>query len=264
MERGAFARSQMQGRYRDAAQLRDAGLDGVIVTGAAPRARNLRDEPYWAQLAALVDQVAAGAAPSLWSCLAAHAAVLHLDGVERRRWPAKLTGVFSWERAGDEAALLGLPPRGVTPHSRFNDLAEDDLTAKGYRILTRSPRAGVDLFAKRFGGSCLFLQGHPEYDADSLLREFKRDLARWTRGESEPPAIPAGYFPAALERRLHEMVASDRGAADGASAPSLARALRAFAPARLWSDAATATFGAFLAMAAAEKGRPVGRIATAS
>jgi homoserine O-succinyltransferase/O-acetyltransferase len=41
----------------------------------------------------------------------------------------------------------------------------------------------------------VFFQGHPEYDADSLLREYRRDVGRYLRGERGTyPEPPQGYF----------------------------------------------------------------------
>ena len=53
--RGARARENLGGRYRDAADLWKERLDGLIVTGTEPRAKDLRDEPYWAALTGIVD-----------------------------------------------------------------------------------------------------------------------------------------------------------------------------------------------------------------
>ena len=71
------------------------------------------------------------------------------------------------------------------PHSRGNDLAERDLKAAGYRILTRAPVAGVDMFARQEGSFHLFFQGHPEYEPATLLREYRRDIGRFLRGERD-------------------------------------------------------------------------------
>ena len=81
------------------------------------------------------------------------------------------------------------------PHSRYNDLPEQALADCGYKILTRSSAAGVDAFAKQDGSFFLFFQGHPEYEADTLLREYRRDVARFLAGEREHyPQMPLGYF----------------------------------------------------------------------
>jgi homoserine O-succinyltransferase len=49
----------------------------------------------------------------------------------------------------------------------------------------------------------VFLQGHPEYDPDSLLREFHRDIGRFLKGEREAyPQTPRGYFDAGATAAL--------------------------------------------------------------
>ena len=93
------------------------------------------------------------------SCLAAHAAVLHLDGIARRPLPKKLFGVFEEEIAEEHKLTAGLS-EVTAPHSRWNELRERDLAAKGYSVLTRSDEAGVGLFAKDNNSLFLFVQGH--------------------------------------------------------------------------------------------------------
>jgi len=74
-------------------------------------------------------------------------------------------------------------------------LPADALTAAGYEILSRSVIAGADVFMKQKKSLFLFLQGHPEYDSDSLLREHHRDISRFLRNERDAyPQMPRGYF----------------------------------------------------------------------
>ena len=41
----------------------------------------------------------------------------------------------------------------------------------------------------------IYFQGHPEYDINSLLKEFKRELLRYRAGELQSlPPIPQHYF----------------------------------------------------------------------
>ena len=71
-------------RYAAASEAMDGGLDALIITGAQPRAAFLADELYWEELTELIDWAKEHTASTIFSCLAAHAAVLHLDGIERR------------------------------------------------------------------------------------------------------------------------------------------------------------------------------------
>ena len=72
---------------RDILAVVDAPLKVTTVAGAgAPELRLvLIDEPYWASLTQLIDWAEHNTHSSVWSCLAAHAAVLRIDGIRRRR-----------------------------------------------------------------------------------------------------------------------------------------------------------------------------------
>lgn len=181
--------------YEDVESLWDARLDGLIVTGTEPRAQHLADEPYWPALNQLVDWASRETRASVWSCLAAHAAVQCLDGIERNALRGKLSGVYEAEEVGEHPLVgMGPPARWRIPHSRHNEIAVTALAAADYRILVRSA-AGADFFVKRRNSRFLFLQGHPEYDAGALLREYRRDVGRFLTGESSNyPPMPHCYF----------------------------------------------------------------------
>jgi homoserine O-succinyltransferase len=212
--RSAIMRQELAGRYRDIAELWDAHIDGLIVTGTEPRAKSLKDEPYWTTLSQVVDWARDNTTSTIWSCLAAHAAVLHADGIERRPVGDKLFGVFDCEPASSHpmtsAAAAGLR----VPHSRYNDLPEAALKSSGYRIITRSAAAGVDMFARQEKSFHLFLQGHPEYEAATLLREYRRDVGRYLRrGRQDYPALPEAYFnadAAAIALAFRQRALADR------------------------------------------------------
>jgi homoserine O-succinyltransferase len=212
--RAETVRQEMAERYRDIAELWDAHLDGLIVTGTEPRMKNLKDEPYWATLTRVVDWARDNTASTIWSCLAAHAAVLHVDGVERSPFVEKLSGVFECEPAASHPMTADAVAGLRVPHSRWNDLSEQALKACGYRILTRSAAAGVDMFVRQDKSFHLFLQGHPEYDAASLLREYRRDIGRYLRHERDTyPALPQNYFDGdavSLAAVFRERALSDR------------------------------------------------------
>jgi homoserine O-succinyltransferase/O-acetyltransferase len=193
--RGEDMRRLLADKYRDISELWDSPLDGLVVTGTEPRAKNLKDEPYWRSLSALVDWARDNTASTIWSCLAAHAAVLHADGIERHALAEKQFGVFDCRLAASHPMTQHFPEPLWVPHSRHNGLPEDALLSSGYKILTRSAAAGVDAFAKQDGSFFLYFQGHPEYDADTLFREYRRDVARFLGRERETyPALPKNYF----------------------------------------------------------------------
>jgi homoserine O-succinyltransferase len=190
-------------QYTDIADLVRLHIDGLIVTGAEPNAATLAEEPFWQDLVGIIDWAKTNTRSTIWSCLAAHAAVLHLDGIERQRLKTKSSGVFDCAKVSDHWLTRGVSSPLKIPHSRLNTLPESELAARGYQLLTRSPEAGVDIFAKQLGSQFIFFHGHPEYDALSLQREYMRDITRFIARERETyPAFPSGYFTRETEIKL--------------------------------------------------------------
>jgi homoserine O-succinyltransferase/O-acetyltransferase len=208
--RTEFGRQRV-GRYTDVDDLWNRRHDGLIVTGAEPQAADLKDEPYWGSLTRLLEWAERSTYSTILSCLAAHAGILHMDGIPRRPLGDKRFGVFECVRVCDHP--LTAAPAGTLrmPHSRWNDVPEDALRACGYRVLMRSDEAGVDLFVKQRESLFVFFQGHPEYEAVTLLLEYRRDVGRYLRGERDTyPPMPTGYLDAETERALAALQARAR------------------------------------------------------
>lgn len=215
-------RNHVAQNYVDIGTLDRLAIDGLIVTGAEPIAEDLHDEPYWPELASLIDWAATNTRSAIWSCLAAHAAVLHLDGIARRRLPAKCSGVYDCSTVADDWLTRDVHAPLQVSHSRYNALDEGELAAHGYQMLTRSDAIGADIFARQFSSRFIFFQGHPEYDALSLQREYMRDIARFLNGQrDEYPNIPVGYFDSATEEVLKQFELRARADRD----PTLAAGL---------------------------------------
>lgn len=211
--RGIAGREHLDsGAYWPIDTLLRGPLDALIVTGMEPVAPLLSDEPYWDRMGQLVQWAEANTTSSIWSCLAAHAAVEHLDGIRRRRFERKLSGVFAHAALPRQPLLDGVSTPVHTPHSRWNELPIEQLRSAGYVIVTSSPESGADMFIKQSRSLHVFFQGHPEYDESTLLREYRRDVGRVLRGQqSHYPTPPKGYFPPAaltLLREFEQRVAS--------------------------------------------------------
>ena len=189
------AKMYLEEFHEPVASLLDNPVDGLIVTGTEPRAPVLTDEPYWNGLAELVEWAGDNTVSTIFSCLAAHAAVLHLDDIQRYPVGGKLSGVFECSKVDPHPLLSGIPASWHVPHSRYNGLPESRLTARGYQILSASDRAGADMFVRQSSSLFVFLQGHPEYDRFALFREYRRDVARFLTGERDVyPEMPVSYF----------------------------------------------------------------------
>jgi len=201
--RGESGRHHIGRFYSGIEDLWDRQMDGLIVTGTEPQAANLTDEPYWDSLVKVIEWADRNTHSTVLSCLSAHAALLHFDGIDRRRLADKCFGLFECTRVSDHSLLGGTPPRFPMPQSRWNEIQENELARRGYLVLSRSRDAGADIFVKRRHSLFAFFQGHPEYEADSLFLEYRRDVGRYLRLEEDIyPSLPRDYFDTATADAL--------------------------------------------------------------
>jgi homoserine O-succinyltransferase/O-acetyltransferase len=206
LPRGDVGQRHLKNYYSDIDELLNGGFDGMIMTGTEPRQPDLRDEPYWPILTKVLDWAEKKTASTVLSCLAAHAGVLHSDGIPRQPLRDKQFGVFQYKKARGHALTAGTGEMMQIPHSRWNEVRADALNSCGYEILLQSAQAGVDLFVKKKRDSLfVHFQGHPEYGTRTLLKEYRRDVKRFLRAERETyPTMPHGYFDDAASKLLSE------------------------------------------------------------
>jgi homoserine O-succinyltransferase len=254
--RSETARRSMAKSHDDIEALYARGADALIVTGTEPRADALEQEPYWNDFTRLVDWARHHTHGALWSCLAAHVAVQRLDGVKRRRTGEKLSGIFACETARDDWARRDAAGEIFVPHSRYNGLSQQEIEGCGYNVSSWSQSVGVDSFWRREPSLFLFTQGHPEYDADTLAREFRRDVLRYLSGERETfPTPPVNYFSKATHAKLIEIKAQHTTKERRRAAESLNKILSQDAPEAVWRNDAGRLYRNWLTLVASEKGR---------
>jgi homoserine O-succinyltransferase len=207
--RGDRGERHLNNFYFPIQDLLEDRFDAVIMTGTEPRQLDLRNEPYWGPLTEVLDWAERNTISTVLSCLAAHAAVLHRDTIARHPLPDKQFGVFAYNRVSDHSLTSGSGDVLRFPHSRWNEVREQELSSCGYTIVTRSENAGVDLFVRQTKSLCVHFQGHPEYGARTLLKEYRRDIRRFLRRERETyPSMPRGYFDAEAGKLLAEFQAN--------------------------------------------------------
>lgn len=200
LPRGAKARDHIACNYGSLAEACAPGLDGLVITGTNVTGEDLTGEPFWEPLLEAADLGQRHARSTLLSCLATHAVLHGRFGQPRRRLAAKCWGVFPHDVVRNADGPAGALVRGLgstvpVPHSRWNEVTAAQFAAAGLRILIASPEAGAHLAASD-DGRLACLQGHPEYDAVSLLKEFKREARLYAEGALDAfPPFPAGYLP---------------------------------------------------------------------
>jgi homoserine O-succinyltransferase/O-acetyltransferase len=254
-----WGRQYMSRFYSNIDDLWDSDLDGLIVTGAEPQVPNLAEEPYWGSLGQVIDWAKETTASTVWSCLAVHAAVLHLDGIDRHQLDDKCIGVFDQTRTMNHPLMQDAPSKLSIPHSRWKEVREEALVLSGYSIISKSADAGVDMFVKQQKNSLfVYFQGHPEYGALSLLGEYRRDVGRFLRQEIDLyPTMPKGYFD---DRAKESLTAFQRCAFSNRRSELLASFPVDLAAANLknsWHSAATRIYRNWILCMSARRKRPL-------
>ncbi|MGH9018450.1 MAG: homoserine O-acetyltransferase/O-succinyltransferase family protein [Acidimicrobiales bacterium] len=194
---GGLTRSEatarhIAGRYTPLDELFDRAPQMLIVTGANPVESELHKEPFWPDMVHVLNWASRNVPSVVLSCLAAHAALTVFDGIERRRLPAKCTGLFAQQVDPGDPLADSLGRSVVLPHSRLNDVPTATIRAAGYDVALCSEEAGWSVASRRVeSATVVLLQSHPEYGPTSLLREYQRDVRRYVKHErDEPPVLP--------------------------------------------------------------------------
>ncbi len=249
LPRSEKAQAHIDAYYEPFAKIQQDGLDALIISGANVTRPRLPEEDFWTPLMAVVSWAKENVTSTLCSCLATHAVIEHCYGIARTRLPAKRWGVFAHKLTDRSHPLVAeINTRFDVPHSRFNEIFQDDMERQGLKVLAVSPKAGVHLAVSPDGFRLVFFQGHPEYDAISLMKEYKREVTRYYDGDlAESPPFPENYFNKNLRHHLtgyqHQMADARN---NGLAMPKFPEALLLEHLDNTWRDTAKAVFNNWL------------------
>ena len=251
LTRGAGAREHIDQYYSDFADLAGQGLDAMIISGANVANPSLDQEPFWGPLMEVVRWAEDNVASILCSCLATHALVKYRHGIDRIRLPRKRWGVYQHRISHPEHPLMkDINTRFDAPHSRYNDVSRSQLEQAGLVVLAESPEAGVHLAVSPDQFRIVYFQGHPEYHANSLLKEYKREVFRFQNGERDSmPRYPENYFPdEAITIAADHMKKSRAAMAAGESLPEFPELELQAHVANTWGDTGKAIVNNWLGL----------------
>ena len=199
LERSKETQEYIDQYYETFDEIKENGLDALIITGANVSQPDLEMEPFWAPLKKVIDWSWNNVTTTLCSCLATHAVMQFRYNQKRSALPnGKLWGVYEHQVADRTHPLVRhMNTIFDVPHSRHNAISEEQFKEAGLKILVTSREAGPHIAVSEDGFRLVCMQGHPEYDAVSLLKEYQRDVSLYKDGERKtPPPMPENYFKA--------------------------------------------------------------------
>ena len=176
--------------YRKFEEIKEQRLDALIITGAPIETIPFEQVDYWGELKQIMDYSKNNVFSTLHLCWGAQAGLYHHFGIEKRILDKKIFGVFPHKPRDKKNRLTrGFDEEFYVPHSRWADSPREQIEADpALRILADSDEAGVHMITTKDHRQ-IFLQGHFEYDWNTLKLEYERDLMR---GVDIGP--PKGYF----------------------------------------------------------------------
>ena len=182
--------------YTTFEQVKQEGLDALIITGANVANPSLDQENFWQPLTDVIEWARENVTSTLCSCLSTHALMKYFYQIDRAKRDTKKWGVFEHRVTQPEHPLLReINTRFDVPHSRWNSITREHFEQAGLTVLIQSFDGEVHMAVSPDQLRIVYFQGHPEYDINSLLKEYKRDLMRYLEGQNNQPPYPENYFP---------------------------------------------------------------------
>ncbi len=206
LERNEMGRRHVDKYYETFDEIKESGLDALIITGANVTQPDLSLEPFWQPLIEVLDWAYENVTSTLCSCLATHAVLQFRYQQKRYHLGQKRWGVYSHRVVDRKHPLVtGVNTRFDVPHSRFNEISRAQFDDAGLHVLVESEQAGVHLAVSEDHFRLIFFQGHPEYDIISLLKEYKREVLLYSTGlRADYPPFPDNYFDLTTQAILEE------------------------------------------------------------
>ena len=177
--------------YTTFENIKDRYFDGLVITGAPVEMLDFEEVEYWEELCEIMEWSTTHVHSTFHICWGAQAGLYYHFGVKKKTLDKKMFGVFPHIADYKRSMLFrGFDDVFMVPHSRHTTIDREDLeNIPGLKILASSPEAGVFALSTKKGRQ-IFITGHPEYDAETLGKEYWRDV-----NANKPIEIPKNYYP---------------------------------------------------------------------
>ena len=176
--------------YSKFSEIKNQKFDGFIITGAPLELMDFEEVEYWEELKEIMDWTETNVTSTLHLCWAAQAGLYYHYGVEKQLLSKKMFGIFSHRVLKRKVPLMrGFDDVFLAPHSRHTGIDEVKVASDDrLTVLAESDIAGYFIIMAE-GGKQIFVTGHPEYDRDTLDKEYRRD-----RDKGMDIDVPYNYY----------------------------------------------------------------------
>ena len=173
-------------------EIKDRRYDGMIITGAPLDYVACEDVAYWKEICNIMEWTKTHVHCTFHLCWGAYAGLYYHYGIQKTDLPQKLFGIFPHKVLKRTSPLFrGFDDEFMAPHSRATDVNLADVEAVPELEVMAVTKEGSLAIAKTTDSRQFFVTCHAEYDADTLAREYFRDMEKGLTTVD----LPENYFP---------------------------------------------------------------------
>lgn len=183
--------NHLESFYTTFDKVRNRKFDGMIITGAPLDFIRFEDVDYWTELCEIMEWTKTHVHSTLHSCWGAFAGLYYHYGIQKYDRDTKLFGVYPHTMEKKTSPLFrGMDDVFYAPHSRATVFHDEDIRKiPQLEVMAVSEQAGISII-KTQDSRQFFMTCHPEYDVDTLAKEYYRDVEKGLE-----IALPENYFP---------------------------------------------------------------------
>ena len=177
--------------YQSFDDIKDNKYDGMIITGAPVEDMEFEEVDYWKELCEIMEWSKDNVQSTFHICWGAQAGLYYHYGIKKYKLKEKMFGVYKHKLITPKSRLFrGFDEEFYVPHSRHTTVRAEDIEKNpNLKIMAVSDEAGVYVVGDK-EGTQFFVMGHSEYDADTLAKEYFRDV-----NKGLDIKVPVNYFP---------------------------------------------------------------------
>lgn len=177
--------------YQSFDDIKDNKYDGMIITGAPVEDMEFEEVDYWKELCEIMEWSKDNVQSTFHICWGAQAGLYYHYGIKKYKLKEKMFGVYKHRLITPKSRLFrGFDEEFYVPHSRHTTVKAEDIEKNpNLKIMAISDEAGVYVVGDK-EGTQFFVMGHSEYDADTLAKEYFRDV-----NKGLDIKVPVNYFP---------------------------------------------------------------------
>lgn len=177
--------------YQTFDDIKDNKYDGMIITGAPVEDMEFEEVDYWEELCKIMEWSKDNVQSTFHICWGAQAGLYYHYGIKKYKLKEKMFGIYKHRLITPKSRLFrGFDEEFYAPHSRHTTVKIEDIEKNpNLKLMAVSDEAGAYVVGDK-EGTQFFVMGHSEYDADTLAKEYFRDV-----NKGLDIKVPVNYFP---------------------------------------------------------------------